>query len=180
MLPELGTSVAERRASCSARGTGRCCGFIAWRFAAGQAVPGRTRDRAAGHVQQRRRGRRPLVRQEVRRLSELVVLRLLVHEPQAVVEREPLAHLPVVLDVELGVVVDRAGLDVLLRLLERAERADRRVGVAERRVERVRADRILLEADVAERVVARLLRLVAVGVVEAGLERVAAPRPSSG
>ena len=59
--------------------------------------------------------RRPLIREEVRHLLELVVLRLLAREPHAVVERQPVVHLPVVLDVELGVVVDHAAFDELRR-----------------------------------------------------------------
>ena len=59
----------------------------------------------------------PLIGEEVRHLLELVVLRLLVREPHAVVERQAAVHLPVVLEVELRVVVDHVAFDELRRLL---------------------------------------------------------------
>ena len=48
------------------------------------------------------------------------VLRLLVHEAHAVVERELAVHFPVVLDVALGVVVQVSALDVSGQLVIRA------------------------------------------------------------
>ena len=93
---------------------------------------------AARHVEHRRRRRRPLVREEVRHLQELVVLRLLVREAHAVVERQPAVHLPVVLDVELGVVVDHAAFDRASSCCRYCVKTpDRGVGVAEAGVERV-------------------------------------------
>ena len=60
---------------------------------------------AAGDVENRRVGLRPLVRQEVAALQQAVVLRLRVHEAHAVVEGQLVVHLPVVLHVALDVVV---------------------------------------------------------------------------
>ena len=106
------------------------------------------------------------------------MLRLLVREAEAVVEGQAVVDLPVVLHVELGVVVDHAAFDELRRLQVLGEDASRRVGEAEARVERIVG--VVAEVDVAlERQVgdaagAGVLRLEAVVVVEAALERVAA------
>ena len=139
---------------------------------------------AAGEIQQRRAGQRPLVREEVRHLQELIVLRLLAREAHAVVERQPAVHLPVVLQVELGVVVDHAAFDQLRLLQVLREHADRRVGEAEAGIERVvgvvaEVD-VALEAEIRHAARAGVLRLEAVVVVEAGLARVTRPTPSSG
>ena len=117
--------------------------------------------------------------EEVRHLQELIVLRLLAREPHAVVERQPGVHLPVVLQVELGVVVDHAAFDQLRLLQVLREHADRRVGEAEAGIERVvrvvaEVD-VALEAEVRHAAGAGVLRLEAVVVVEAGLARVRAP-----
>ena len=52
---------------------------------------------ATGDIQRRRLRLNPLVGQEVSALQERIVLRLGVHEPHAVVERQLVVHLPVVL-----------------------------------------------------------------------------------
>ncbi len=94
------------------------------------------------------------------------------YETHAVVEREVVTHLPVVLNVSFGVVVDRRGFDVLLRLSVGTEASNRRIRVPERRIELVRAGRVVLEIDDAKGVVVDLFRFVAVRVVETRLERV--------
>ena len=123
-LPEFGHDRPDRQERVRAEGLP---GHRIHRLAVGARARIRTVG-TPGHVQQRRRRRRPFVRQEVGGLAELVVLRLLVHEPHAVVERQPAVHLPVVLDVALGVVVDEDALDVLGRLVVGAEDAERGVG----------------------------------------------------
>ena len=128
--------------------------------------------RAAGDVQHRRVALRPLIGKEVRHLQELVVLRLLVREADAVVEGQPVAHLPVVLDVELGVVVDHAAFDELLGLLIAREDAERRISVAEPRVQQVVG--VVVEVHRALERDAGVLGLEAVVVVEPALERVPA------
>ena len=145
-------------------------GFSAWRFVPVHGLtPLRSRRRTAPAPCRRR----PLVGEEVRRLAELVVLRLLVHEAHAVVERQLAGHLPVVLHVAFGVVVDVLPFDVPASLVVGAEtrRARRwrsrsrcRAGCWCRCAKLMRADGAALA----------LLRLVAVRVVEAGLERVPA------
>ena len=130
---------------------------------------------AAGHIQHHRLARVPLIGEEVRHLLELVVLRLLAREAHAVVERQAAVHLPVVLQVELGVVVDHAAFDEPLRLLVLREDAGRRIGEAEAGVERIRV--VVAEVDPALEAQAAagadVLRLEAVVVVEAALERMA-------
>ena len=107
------------------------------------------------------------------------MLRLLTREPQAVVDRQPVVHLPVVLHVELGVVVDHAAFDEPRLLQVLREHADRGVGETEAGVERV--VRVVAEVDVAlepevgDAARAGVLRLEAVVVVEPGLERVRVP-----
>ena len=134
---------------------------------------------AARDVEQRRGAERPLVREEVRHLPELVVLRLLPREAQPVVERQPRVHLPVVLQVELGVVVDHAAFDQRRLLQVLREHTDGRVGETEAGIERVvgvvpEVD-VALEPEIRHAARAGVLRLEAVVVVEAGLAGVAAP-----
>ena len=149
-------------------------GFIAWRL-----VPRARVDAvgAAGDVEHRRRAARVLVRQEVRRLPGRLVLRLLVHEPHAVVERQPAGHLPVVLDVGLVVVVDVLPFDVLRRLVVGAEDAERGVGEAEAAS---RAGCWCRCRSSACRTGCPGSAACSCAVVEAGLERVPAPAPWSG
>ena len=112
-LPVPGTGVPIAAGVLAAPGAVRICpvrGSIALRALPEQATAPLLQP---GDVEQRRAGRRPLVREEVRHLLELVVLRLLVREAHAVVERQPAVHLPVVLHVELGVVVEHAAFDEL-------------------------------------------------------------------
>ncbi len=94
-----------------------------------------------------------------------------------VVERQPAVHLPVVLDVELGVVVDHAAFDELRGLqVLRGRRPVAAFAKPKVRVERV----VRVVAEVHEALEAGcvagagVLRLEAVVVVEAALERVAA------
>ena len=136
---------------------------------------------AAGDVEHRRRRTGPLVDEEIRRLAERVVLRRLMHQPHAVIERELPVHFPVVLHVALDVVVDVFALDALRALRVGAEAADRGVREAERRVARIGPDGVLLEVQrrSAGRAALHLL-LVAVLLVEAGLDACAGPRLSSG
>ena len=136
------------------------------------AVGARARLRsAAGDVQHRSLARVPLLGKEVRGLSEHVVLRLLMNQADAVVERQLVVHLPVVLDVAFSVVVDELPLDIPRELVVRREHPERGVGEAEARVERVAG--VVREVHRARPALA-LLRLVAVRVVEAGLDRVPA------
>ena len=150
-------------------------GFIAWRL-----VPRARVDAvgAARDVEHRRRAARVLLGQEVRRLAGRLVLRLLVHEPHAVVERQPVVHLPVVLDVGLVVVVDVLALDELRRLVVGAEDPERGVGEPEPGVERVVG--VVAEVERAERVALVLRACAARLLVVAGLDRVAARAPWSG
>ena len=120
-----------------------------------------------------------MIGEEVRHLEELIVLGRLVREADAVVERQLAVHLPVVLQVELGVVVDHAPFDQLRLLQVLREHANRRVREAEAGVEGVvrvvgEVD-VALEAKVGHAARAGVLRLEAVVVVEAGLARVAPP-----
>ena len=62
--------------------------------------------RTARHVEQRRRAGAHSSGRKLDACPLVVVLRLLVHEPHAVVQRQPVGHLPVVLDVGLVVGVD--------------------------------------------------------------------------
>ena len=71
-------------------------------------------------------------------------------EPHAVVERQPVGDLPVVLDVGLVVGVDVLALDEPRRLRVGAEDAERGIGVAEAGVERVVG--VVAEVQRAERV----------------------------
>ena len=110
------------------------------RWIHGDAIGRGTRagaDGAAGHGTAAARRRRSTVDEEVRRLEERVVLRLLVCEAQAVVERHPVVHLPVVLQEPLDVLVAKFALDELRLLRVAREHAERGVGVAEAGVERV-------------------------------------------
>ncbi len=93
--------------------------------------------RAGRTVQLWRLGLIPLIEEEVGRLFIRVVLRLLMDEAHAVIERKAVAHLPVVLDEPLDVLVLVRALNELRLLLVLRERADRRVRVAKARVERV-------------------------------------------
>ena len=109
------------------------------------------------------------------------MLWLLPRKAQAVVQCQPVVHLPVVLHVELGVVVNHAAFDQPRLLQVLREHADRRVGEAESRIERVvgviaEVD-VALEAEIRHAARAGVLRLEAVVVVEAGLERVRVPDP---
>ena len=93
------------------------------------------------------------------------------HEAHAVVERGPAVHLPVVLNVALGVVVEVFALDVARQLVVGREAAEHRVREPELRVDRVAG--VVREVERPERRRAVLvLRLVAVIVVEPGLQRV--------
>ena len=123
----------------------------------------------------RRRGRAIVaIEEEVRGLAVGVVLRNLVREPQAVVERQVAVHLPVVLHVRLDLVVDELSFHERRLLRIRGEHAERRVGEAEPGVERV--VRIVGEAQIAlerQRVaLVQVLLLQAVIAVEADLRRV--------
>ena len=106
-------------------------------------------------------------------MTELVVLRALMDEAQTVVHRQFRIDLPVVLEVGVDVVVHRRSFYVFRGLHERAEAADGGVGEAERGIELVRPDRVLLEVQYAERIVVRLLGLEAVRDVQTGLRGVA-------
>ena len=86
---------------------------------------------APGHVERGRGARRPPLGEEVRRLQVLVVLRPLIHEAQAVVERQLRAHLPVVLHVPVDLIVEEAAFHELRLLLVAGEHAEHRVGEPE-------------------------------------------------
>ena len=103
--------------------------------------------RAAGDVEHRRRRRVPLVDEEIRGLAARVVLRRLMHQPHAVVERELSVHLPVVLHVAFDVVVDVFAFDALRALRIGTEAAGGGVRETERRVARVGPDGVLLEVQ---------------------------------
>ena len=119
-----------------------------------------------------------LVRQEVRGLQRRVPLRRQVVEAHAVVERQPVGGLPVVLRVPLDVLVAPFGQRELRGLLVGVEHAGRRVRVAEAGVERVA--RVVVEVDLAVEAREDALRLEAVLEVEARPSRRARPTPSSG
>ena len=102
-------------------------------------------------------------------MSELVILRLLVDQAQAVVERELAIDLPVVLDVALGVAIDEAAFDIVRELVVGAEHAHRGVRESKAAVERVAG--VVGEGQRAGPPLA-LLRLEAVRVIEAALDRV--------
>ena len=128
--------------------------------------------RAARHVEHRGLGRRPPVRQEIRGLQKRVVLRLLMREPQAVVERQPIVHFPVVLHVPFDVVIEVVPLHITRLLGVGREDPQRRVRKPEARVERV--VRVLAEIHTpGDRKRLAVLRLVAVIQVEPGFQRVA-------
>ncbi len=122
---------------------------------------------AARRVQHRRIRRVPVLQEQPRGLEQLVVLRLLVREPDAVVEGQALRGLPVVLDVTLDLVVEVAALDEPGLLGVLADDAQRSVRVAEAAVERV--VRVVAEVHVPLEPGALILRLVAVVQVEPGL-----------
>ena len=156
---------------------------------AGQRVHRLTRRLARKHaarasrlVLRRRRGAIVALEEEVRGLAVGVVLRHLVREPQAVVERQLAVHLPVVLHVGLELVVDELPFDERGLLRVRGEHAERRVGEAEPGIERVVG--VVGEAQVAlerQRVaLVQVLLLQAVVAVEADLRRCASRGSSSG
>ena len=94
-------------------------------------------------------------------------------EAQAVVERQPAVHLPVVLEIPLDVVVEEVALDELRVLRIRREHPRRGIGEAECGVERVVG--VVREAERSLPGIAGLvLRLVAVIQVEARLRGVPA------
>ncbi len=126
---------------------------------------------APGDVQAWRLLRRPLLRQEVRAEAVGVVLRAHVGEADAVVERQPILHAPVVLHEELVIDREVGAFGPAGRLRIGAEDADRRIGEPERGVERVVG--VVGEADVAGDV-AGAAPLQAAEVVVARLQRVAA------
>ena len=66
-----------------------------------------------------------------------IVLRGVVIKPDAVIDRETTVHLPVVLRVRLGVVVEHASFDQLRLLQVLAEHAERSIGITEAGVEGV-------------------------------------------
>ena len=136
------------------------------------ALPGRVETRtiqphAPGLAWKRRRV-------EVRGQAGFVVLRLHPVEAEAVVERQAVAHLPVVLriplDVPVAVVADRSRPTPAGKLLEHA---GRRVGGGVAGVERVRV--AVGEVDDAVVVAEAALVLQALLRVEADLRRVPAP-----
>ena len=133
---------------------------------------------AAGDIQQRCLRQRPLFGEEVRHLLEPVVLRLLPRKPHTVVHGQLVVHLPVVLDVELRVVVDHVAFDEIGGLQVLREHAGRRVRIPEARIEAVvgvvAEVHVALEREVGDAAGAGVLRLEAVVVVEAGLDRVRA------
>src|SRR6185436_4715232 len=117
---------------------------------------------------------------EIRRLPHDVVRRLLVHEAHAVIECEPIVHLPVVLNVAFRVVEYRLRFDECCRLQERTEASDRRICKPERRIEWIGARGVLRETQIAERrtgkrgaAALRVRRLQRMTVVEPSLERMA-------
>ena len=126
---------------------------------------------AAGLIEQRRLTGGPFVRQEVRPLTERVVLRLLADEADADVQRELVVHLPVVLDVGLGVVRDVPAFHEPGELLVRVEDAERRIREPVLRVERVVG--VVRQVQRAWSAAAAVLGFVTVVVVEADLQRVA-------
>ena len=131
--------------------------------------------RADGPIEHGRVGRIELGRQELCGKAVVIVLRRHVDHTQAVVERQPRVHLPVVLQEELEIAVEVLALDVAARLLVLIEDAKRGVREAERRVERV--GRRLAEVHRTAIVRTRILRLVGVFVEHAGLGRVPAHDP---
>ena len=112
------------------------------------------------------------LREEVRRLERLVPLRREGVEAHAVVDREVVAGLPVVLHVELDVVVAPFRNGELRGLRVGVEDAGGRVRVGIAGVERVAG--VVLEVDRAVEAGEDALRLERVLVVEARLERVRA------
>jgi hypothetical protein len=72
--------------------------------------PRRLSHGTSGQIQRRRLRQHELVGQEIGGLPEAVVLRLLADEPDPGVNRQFPIHLPVVLDIGLGVVRDVAAL----------------------------------------------------------------------
>src|SRR5262245_55967681 len=90
----------------------------------------------------------------------------------AVIEREPVADFPVVLNESLPVVVNELSFDVFRKLIVRTEDAERCVGHTELRVQRIRS--IVREIQRA-RPALTLLRFVAMVAVEAGLQCVTSP-----
>ncbi len=128
-----------------------------------------------GMARSRCRGFRP----ECRDLVELVVLRRLVDETEAVIQRQFAVHLPVVLQVPLDVVVEEAALDERRLLAVGRKGADGRIRPGERRIERivrvVSEVQRALERRGAVAAGAEILRLVAVVDVETELERVRVP-----
>ena len=99
----------------------------------------------------------------------------------AVVQRQPAVHLPVVLDVALGVVVEHAALNELRGLQVLVVYAKNGVRIAVAGVERVVGVvgevNIPLEGQVGDATGADVLRFEAVVVVEAALEGMAAGNP---
>ena len=106
------------------------------------------------------------------------MLRLLPRKPDAVVDGQLVVYLPVVLDVELRIVVNHVAFDEIGGLQVLREHASRRVRKPEARIEAVvgvvAEVHVALEREVGDAAGPGVLRLEAVVVVEAGLERVRA------
>ena len=135
----------------------------------------RARGPADAHRRKELRGRIRIepVRQEIRRLQRRVPLRRQCIQPHAVVERQTVVGLPVVLHVPLDVLVVPFGQRVLRGLLVDVEHARGGVRVAEPGVEGVVG--IVPEVDLAVEAGEDALRLETVLEVEPGLRGVRSP-----
>ena len=91
----------------------------------------------------------------------------MVHKADTIVERQAVGHLPVVLYVGLGVVVNEAALDVARELVVRGEGTKGGVGKAEARIQGIVS--VVAEIDIAGPALT-LLRLEAMGVIKTGLD----------
>ena len=162
-------TVPMRTGGADGRGARRCADP---RPAGCCRVQGFTLPTQPGCIEHRRGAALPLVGEEVRDLLQVVHVRPVVREPHAVVERQLPAHLPVVLEVPLDVVVVEVALDELRALARRWRRcrAPRsRTGTCESSGLFVSTPKFSLPWNVGCR---RVLRLVAVLDVDARLDRV--------